>query len=121
VGGDRPSAADLPERLPGRPGPGEARGRRKHRCFLHPHRGPGRHRPRWKVDDDAARDFAERFYAELHARGRWPTFLARERARAAAAYGDESPRSTVLAYLFFGHPRLTVTGLEEDAHAPAPA
>jgi hypothetical protein len=75
--------------------------------------------PLWKVDDAAARDFAERFYAELRAGRRVADFLARERA--AAAGGDGSARSTVLAYLFFGHPRLTVTGLEETTRAPAPA
>lgn len=75
--------------------------------------------PLWKVDDKAARGFAERFYAELRAGGRVADFLARERAAAVDAVG--SPRSTVLAYLFFGHPRLTVTGLEEKTHAAAPA
>jgi CHAT domain len=75
--------------------------------------------PLWKVDDAAARGFAERFYAELRAGGRVADFLARERAAAVDDVG--SPRSTVLAYLFFGHPRLTVTGLEEKTHAAAPA
>jgi hypothetical protein len=74
--------------------------------------------PLWKVDDAAARDFAERFYAELRAGGQVADFLARERARAAVADGAGSARSTVLAYLFFGHPRLTVTGLEEVTHGP---
>lgn len=75
--------------------------------------------PLWKVDDVEARDFAERFYAALRGGDRVADFLARERARAVGS--DGSPRSTVLAYLYFGHPRLTVTGLEEKDHAAAPA
>jgi CHAT domain-containing protein len=75
--------------------------------------------PLWKVDDAAARDFAERMYAALRTGVRVADFLARERALAAG--GDGAPRSTVLAYLFFGHPRLTVTGLEERTNATAPA
>jgi hypothetical protein len=63
--------------------------------------------PLWKVDDVAAREFAERFYPAVLGGRTVPDVLADERARALAA-GD-LPDSTVLAYLFFGHPRLTVT------------
>jgi hypothetical protein len=72
--------------------------------------------PLWKVDDTAAREFAERFYAAVFAGRTVPDVLAEERARALAA--ADAPRSTVLAYLFFGHPRLTVTRQEDD-HALA--
>jgi hypothetical protein len=71
--------------------------------------------PLWKVDDTAAREFAERFYSAVFAGRPVPEVLAEERARALAAV--DSPESTVLAYLFFGHPRLTVTRWEDD-HAP---
>jgi CHAT domain len=73
--------------------------------------------PLWKVDDAVAREFAERFYAGLFAGRTVPDLLAEERARAFAAGGGGSPESTVLAYLFFGHPRLTVTAATEDTHA----
>ena len=63
--------------------------------------------PLWKVDDTAAREFAERFYSAVFGGRPVPEVLAEERARALAAV--DSPESTVLAYLFFGHPRLTVT------------
>jgi len=72
--------------------------------------------PLWKVDDTAAREFAERLYSAVFGGRSVPDVLAEERARALAAV--DSPESTVLAYLFFGHPRLTVTR-EEDHHAPA--
>jgi hypothetical protein len=73
--------------------------------------------PLWKVDDTAAREFAERFYSAVFAGRTVSDVLAEERAQALAA-GD-SPQSTVLAYLFFGHPRLTVTTRREDHHAAA--
>jgi CHAT domain len=75
--------------------------------------------PLWKVDDAVARQFAERFYAGLFAGRSAADLLAEERGRAAAADGGGSPESTVLAYLFFGHPRLTVAPRMEDAHATA--
>lgn len=65
--------------------------------------------PLWKVDDVAAREFAERLYNAMAAGRRVADVLAQERAAAAGAGVAGTPQSTVLAYLFFGHPRLTVT------------
>ncbi|GEA89337.1 CHAT domain-containing protein [Cellulomonas cellasea] len=62
--------------------------------------------PLWKVDDTVAREFAERFYAAVFAGRTVSDVLADERAAAAAASG--APRSTVLAYVYFGSPDLTL-------------
>jgi hypothetical protein len=67
--------------------------------------------PLWKVDDAAARSLAERFYAALLKGRTVSQFFAEERTRAAADGDLGKPESTVLAYLFFGHPRLTATDL----------
>jgi hypothetical protein len=77
--------------------------------------------PLWKVDDTAAREFAERFYAAVFSGRTVSDVLAQERTRAFAAGAGDAPESTTLAYLFFGHPRLTVTRGQEDSHAAAPA
>ena len=63
--------------------------------------------PLWKVDDLAAREFAERLYAAAFVGAEMADFFARERAQAAAAEPG-TPEATVLAYLYFGHPRLTL-------------
>jgi hypothetical protein len=68
--------------------------------------------PLWKVDDDVAKDVATKFYGALSAGVRPAEFLAGERA-AAGVDGEGTPSGTRLAYLFFGHPRLTVAGLRD--------
>jgi len=68
--------------------------------------------PLWKVDDGVAKDVATKFYTALSAGTRPAEFLAGERA-AASTDGEGTPSGTRLAYLFFGHPSLTVAGLRE--------
>jgi hypothetical protein len=68
--------------------------------------------PLWKVDDGVAKDVATSFYTALSAGTRPAEFLAAERA-AASADGEGTASGTRLAYLFFGHPGLTVAGLRE--------
>jgi CHAT domain len=68
--------------------------------------------PLWKVDDGVAKDVATKFYTALGAGTRPAEFLAGERA-AASIDGEGTPSGTRLAYLFFGHPGLTVAGLRE--------
>jgi len=63
--------------------------------------------PLWKVDDTAAREFAQRLYGAAFTGAELADFFARERAAAVAAEAG-TPESTVLAYVFFGHPRLTL-------------
>ena len=67
--------------------------------------------PLWAVDDVVARDIAESFYKRLAA-GEGPAEILRSvRARFVATDADPSPPSTYLAYVFYGHPAMTVTGL----------
>jgi hypothetical protein len=63
--------------------------------------------PLWKIDDAAARQFAERFYVGLCAGRPVAELLAEERTRALGSTG--APELSVLGYVFFGHPRLTAT------------
>jgi hypothetical protein len=70
--------------------------------------------PLWKVDDAAARAFAQRFYTALFAGRTVSEFLAEERSQAVAA-GLGTPEATVMAYLFFGHPRLTAVDVRNPA------
>jgi hypothetical protein len=63
--------------------------------------------PLWKIDDAAARQFAERFYVGLYAGRPVAELLAEERTRALGSTG--APELSVLGYVFFGHPRLTAT------------
>lgn len=63
--------------------------------------------PLWNVDDKVAKNFAQGFYKAVLKGGTAPAeYLRRQRAGTLGAAGAEL--STPLAYLFFGHPRLTV-------------
>ncbi|MEU9230660.1 CHAT domain-containing protein [Streptomyces massasporeus] len=63
--------------------------------------------PLWNVDDKVANDFAQGFYKAVLKGGTAPAeYLRRRRAGTLGAAGADL--STPLAYLFFGHPRLTV-------------
>ncbi|WEH12300.1 CHAT domain-containing protein [Streptomyces sp. VNUA24] len=72
--------------------------------------------PLWNVDDKVAKNFAQDFYKAVLKGGTSPAeYLRRRRARTFGAAGAEL--STPLAYLFFGHPRLTVQWTAEGAPA----
>ncbi|WP_437044109.1 CHAT domain-containing protein [Streptomyces sp. enrichment culture] len=63
--------------------------------------------PLWNVDDKVAKNFAQGFYKAVLQGGTAPAeYLRMRRAETLGAAGAEL--STPLAYLFFGHPRLTV-------------
>ncbi|MEU0414480.1 CHAT domain-containing protein [Streptomyces griseorubiginosus] len=63
--------------------------------------------PLWNVDDKVAKNFAQDFYKAVLKGGTAPAeYLRQQRAGTLGAAGAEL--STPLAYLFFGHPRLTV-------------
>ncbi|RAG81551.1 hypothetical protein DN069_32370 [Streptacidiphilus pinicola] len=63
--------------------------------------------PLWKVNDTVARTIAESFYAEALSKSIPPAeYMRRQREAAVGRTGTEL--STPLAYLFFGHPRLTI-------------
>ncbi|MGW4897444.1 CBS domain-containing protein [Kitasatospora sp. NPDC004240] len=63
--------------------------------------------PLWKIDDQVARRLAEGFYAAVLRRGIAPAEHLRQWH--VAASGEDGERlATPLAYLFFGHPRLTI-------------
>jgi hypothetical protein len=63
--------------------------------------------PLWKVDDLVARQVAEDFYEAVLKGGTAPAEYLRQR-RAAAHNATGTGLGTPLAYLFFGHPRLTI-------------
>ncbi|MDX3673328.1 CHAT domain-containing protein [Streptomyces europaeiscabiei] len=72
--------------------------------------------PLWNVDDKVAKNFAQDFYKAVLKGGTAPAeYLRRRRAGTLGAAGAEL--STPLAYLFFGHPRLTVQWTVEGAPA----
>ncbi|WP_405477729.1 CHAT domain-containing protein [Streptomyces canus] len=72
--------------------------------------------PLWNVDDKVAKNFAQDFYKAVLQGGTAPAqYLRRRRAGTLGAAGAEL--STPLAYLFFGHPRLTVQWTAEGASA----
>ncbi|KFF99109.1 hypothetical protein IQ62_20670 [Streptomyces scabiei] len=72
--------------------------------------------PLWNVDDKVAKNFAQGFYKAVLEGGTAPAeYLRRRRAGTLGAAGAEL--STPLAYLFFGHPRLTVQWTAEGASA----
>jgi hypothetical protein len=72
--------------------------------------------PLWNVDDKVAKNFAQGFYKAVLKGGTAPAeYLRRRRAGTLGAAGAEL--STPLAYLFFGHPRLTVQWTAEGASA----
>ena len=64
--------------------------------------------PLWKVDDTVARRVARDLYDVLAVGGSPAEFFAAERTRADRP--DSAGGSTSLAYLYFGHPQLTVAG-----------
>ncbi|MEE1759732.1 CHAT domain-containing protein [Streptomyces sp. SP18BB07] len=72
--------------------------------------------PLWNVDDKVAKNFAQDFYKAVLKGGTAPAeYLRRRRAGTLGAAGAEL--STPLAYLFFGHPRLTVQWTAEGPSA----
>ncbi|MGA5171224.1 MULTISPECIES: CHAT domain-containing protein [Streptomyces] len=72
--------------------------------------------PLWNVDDKVAKNFAQGFYKAVLEGGTAPAeYLRRRRAGTLGSAGAEL--STPLAYLFFGHPRLTVQWTAEGALA----
>jgi hypothetical protein len=72
--------------------------------------------PLWNVDDKVAKDFAQGFYTAVLKGGTAPAeYLRRRRAGTLGAAGAKL--STPLAYLFFGHPRLTVEWTAKGAPA----
>ena len=74
--------------------------------------------PLWAVDDVVAHDIATGFYRRLAA-GDGPAEILRSvRARFVATDDDPSPPSTYLAYVFYGHPAMTVTGLTYTGDSP---
>ncbi|MFF4444119.1 CHAT domain-containing protein [Streptomyces sp. NPDC001502] len=70
--------------------------------------------PLWNVDDEVAREFAEGFYRAALKGGTAPAEYVRQQ-RAATAGAAGAGLSTPLAYLFFGHPRLTIVWDREGA------
>ncbi len=78
--------------------------------------------PLWKVDDGAARELVGGFYPTLFTGIRSPASILREiRCRSV----ESSPAATSLAYVYFGHPLLTVNwksaGDRCGAESTAPA
>ncbi|MBT2539794.1 CHAT domain-containing protein [Streptomyces sp. ISL-44] len=70
--------------------------------------------PLWNVDDGVAREFAQGFYkAALKGKTAPAEYLRRQRAATQGASG--AGVSTPLAYLFYGHPRLTIEWDQEGA------
>ncbi|WP_327361034.1 CHAT domain-containing protein [Streptomyces sp. NBC_01296] len=63
--------------------------------------------PLWNVDDGVARTFAEGFYQAVLMDGTAPAEYVRQQ-RAGTRDASGAAASTPLAYLFFGHPRLTI-------------
>ncbi|MEU9178341.1 CHAT domain-containing protein [Streptomyces sp. NPDC048550] len=63
--------------------------------------------PLWNVDDGVARTFAEGFYQAVLRDGTAPAEYVRQQ-RAGTRDTSGAAVSTPLAYLFFGHPRLTI-------------
>ncbi|WP_404961465.1 CHAT domain-containing protein [Streptomyces sp. 147326] len=70
--------------------------------------------PLWNVDDEVAREFAEGFYRAALKGGAAPAEYVRQQ-RAATGGAAGAGLSTPLAYLFFGHPRLTIVWDREGA------
>ncbi|MER5381742.1 CHAT domain-containing protein [Streptomyces sp. NPDC002688] len=63
--------------------------------------------PLWNVDDGVARQFAEGFYQAVLQDGTPPAEYVRQQ-RAGTQGASGTAVGTPLAYLFFGHPRLTI-------------
>ncbi len=70
--------------------------------------------PLWNVDDQVAKEFAEGFYRAALESGAAPAEYVRQQ-RAATRGAAGADLSTPLAYLFFGHPRLTIEWDPEGA------
>ncbi|MEU6986388.1 CHAT domain-containing protein [Streptomyces sp. NPDC046324] len=70
--------------------------------------------PLWNVDDGIARAFAEGFYRAALKGGIAPAEYLRQQ-RVATQEASGAGVSTPFAYLFFGHPRLTIEWDEEGA------
>jgi hypothetical protein len=63
--------------------------------------------PLWKVDDEQAREVAAGLYATLRDGGSPAEYFRQQRRASRGREGQ--PFGTRLAYLYFGHPRLSVT------------
>ena len=71
--------------------------------------------PLWEVDDKVAHEIAVTFYASL-AKGEAPAEALRAtRAKFVDVEGVPDPPSTYMAYVYYGHPNATISGLRKKA------
>lgn len=69
--------------------------------------------PLWTIKDGVARDMAMAFYRKALVEGERPAVILRDERRKFAP-PDPAAASTYLAYLFFGHPELTLAQSERS-------